>query len=128
MAAVQVFVALENCSALSPGAPLDPSMVFEGAKCAPRAVMLVLQSSQYVPGGSVVLMLRVFLQMRRVVPGADPGGGATVLKIRKNPVSTEPTRRFVVVSPKITVPPAFGGPFQILSVAAVNGDVVGPPV
>ena len=70
------------------------------------------------------MIVKVFLQIVRVVPGVDPGGGATVLKIRKKVEFTDDARRLVVVSPNITVAPTSPGrPFQIRSVAAVNGDV-----
>ncbi len=73
-------------------------------------------------------MLRVFLQIVRVVPGAAPGGGATVLKMRKEFELVDDARRFVVVLPKITVAPASPGrPFQIRKVAAVNGEVTADP-
>jgi len=127
---VHVPVETTNWRALSVAAPRDPAIVLLGVKWAAPPVTVESQSNQYVPGCSVVPMLTVFAQIFRVVPGAVPGGGATVLKMRNSVESTEEVRRFVVVFPNTTVLPASPGrPFQICSVYAVNGDGdAGPPV
>jgi hypothetical protein len=91
------------------------------------APVLNWKSIQYVPAGSTSDgdIVRVFLQILLVVPGAVPGGGTALLKMRNIDASVDAVRRFVVVSPNTTLLPlASGGPFHIRMLPEVNGLVV----
>jgi len=112
------------CLPLSVASPREPAIVLEGWNTVPPAATEAMsQSNQYPPAGSVVFIVTVFDQILRVVPGAVPGGGATVLNIRNRPESVDDASLLVVVSPNTTVAPASPGrPFQIRSVIPENGD------